>query len=994
MPGQDDGTVVLELRVHGVRGTPPSSMLGVDSDEVVQVAGDRLTGFHRIDEGDPPFRTLPPTMALEAYSWGALTSGVRGVLGWVTRVLWLALLPFALVNLAFWARTRAGQDSGQSRWGVRAVRVSGLVLTVIAVLTPSFIAIDLVAWQCFRANAVACPVLPDWMDVIAGFSAGPRIAVMSLVPLAVVLVLVALSLQSLARYEAAMDQQAPTTLDDAQREAPRSSILEHPLMWSGEMRTRRLQRLHVTAALATIVLFSGTHLLVRADLDRLWPTTIAAALLLVFAFARALVIDELDLEFRDRPHVVVFGREVASPVRPGALMRRVPLTAVAWTAALVLLAHLAVLWTIEVPVDVQDEAWFGSNLWFISLFVGLTLVHVVVFVGGRMAVGWTLAVLLGLVALVAAGAWVVLSEQWGTAGPWVVAGAALIAWVLLLVFHVVQARKPASLPLAWGGAGASVMLGAATMVALLYTSAVTVAAADQLNGDSQSVADLITVRNEKSPVSAQGEPELTLSGDVVLIGARIVRDGDSLRVTDGTIRTEALNRASEGMASYSMASTMVDRARLVLPADATTVQLVGSCFGNADNPDYPTNEACTGESPGFRTAGALAVPASGLQVVAADGRIELEVTDPPQTPLVVPQILVWTPLMQLLLIVIGALVVGLLVLRFRSTAAPQIRDFLDADGVAARDRGQVGSARVSAALAHRAERLLDAVGVVTTVLAVATLSLSSGGRAPWALFPELRPIATIALYTAVLACLVLMLAGAQVRRSATARRTAGIVWDVTTFWPRAGHPFAPPCYAERVVPEITERVEWALGDDPDRVVVLSGHSQGSLICVAVACRLTERERQLRLLTYGSQIRAIYGRVFPAAAGPDQLGYLPTTGVTGMSDAWPDVPGSGTAPIEDFGTSLRDRLDSPHHWINLFRRSDPLGYRVYSDQDGELDVVTPEVKPPWSGDPGSLVMTHGGYQHSPQYRGVISRWTHETLHVPPVGPVEADPLPPD
>src|SRR5690606_38094935 len=118
-----------------------------DPGDVVQVAGDRLTGFYRIAGGaDPPLRKLRRGMALEAYSWGELTSGVRGMWGWITRVLWLTLLPFALVNLAYWARTEVGENSGQARWGLRAVRVSGLVLTAIAVLTACFIAIDLVAW--------------------------------------------------------------------------------------------------------------------------------------------------------------------------------------------------------------------------------------------------------------------------------------------------------------------------------------------------------------------------------------------------------------------------------------------------------------------------------------------------------------------------------------------------------------------------------------------------------------------------------------------------------------------------------------------------------------------------------------------------------------------------------------------------------------------------------------------------------------------------------
>jgi hypothetical protein len=40
------------------------------------------------------------------------------------------------------------------------------------------------------------------------------------------------------------------------------------------------------------------------------------------------------------------------------------------------------------------------------------------------------------------------------------------------------------------------------------------------------------------------------------------------------------------------------------------------------------------------------------------------------------------------------------------------------------------------------------------------------------------------------------------------RRTVGILWDLGTFWPRATHPLAPPCYCERALPDLIDRMTW------------------------------------------------------------------------------------------------------------------------------------------------------------------------------------------
>ncbi|KPC86478.1 membrane protein, partial [Streptomyces sp. NRRL F-6602] len=84
--------------------------------------------------------------------------------------------------------------------------------------------------------------------------------------------------------------------------------------------------------------------------------------------------------------------------------------------------------------------------------------------------------------------------------------------------------------------------------------------------------------------------------------------------------------------------------------------------------------------------------------------------------------------------------------------------------------------------------------------------------------------------------------GRRAYRDPAARRTIGILWDVGTFWPRAAHPFAPPCYAERSVPDLTWRIASWTRETGGRVV-LSGHSQGSVLAAAAAWQLRPSARR-------------------------------------------------------------------------------------------------------------------------------------------------------
>jgi hypothetical protein len=144
------------------------------------------------------------------------------------------------------------------------------------------------------------------------------------------------------------------------------------------------------------------------------------------------------------------------------------------------------------------------------------------------------------------------------------------------------------------------------------------------------------------------------------------------------------------------------------------------------------------------------------------------------------------------------------------------------------------------------------------------------------------------------------------------RRVVGIVWDLGTFWPRGVHPLAPPCYAERAVPEFIARIDEL---ERDGRVVLSGHSQGSIIGTALVMQLTfGQSDRVALLTYGCPLRRLYSEFFPAYFGPGAL-----------KDAGGFLLGKNAGTYR-----TADRARWP--WRNLYRASDPIGGPVFVSFD--------------------------------------------------------------
>jgi hypothetical protein len=287
---------VIELRVHGVSGTPPEQMLA--DPWAVRVAGDDLAGFYRRGQAtSSPARA--GAVVPEAFSWGSLTSGASA------RALWLLLLPFMLANVAYWMRPhRTGQLDRLARWLLRLLSIS---LTATMVLAAAGVCVDLVGWQCTEPGQ-PCGADRSWLRwLTTGFWADPgrRLVVCALGPAMLILLLWYLGRRTWTSYESVS---APGPVD-----RPDIPIAD-PTFWYGRHLVRRLRGLHLAAAMIAL---AGTLVTPALRADRLsdqpllaavgWAL-VAALLALTLAVILVLgarrVVDRSALPRQDRLHVV------------------------------------------------------------------------------------------------------------------------------------------------------------------------------------------------------------------------------------------------------------------------------------------------------------------------------------------------------------------------------------------------------------------------------------------------------------------------------------------------------------------------------------------------------------------------------------------------------------------------------------------------------------------------------------------------------------------
>ena len=206
-------------------------------------------------------------------------------------------------------------------------------------------------------------------------------------------------------------------------------------------------------------------------------------------------------------------------------------------------------------------------------------------------------------------------------------------------------------------------------------------------------------------------------------------------------------------------------------------------------------------------------------------------------------------------------------------------------------------------------------GLLVAMLLVLAFVRAVPGEAAVPVVQRSRRWAALAL-----AAVLVMLLVAVRSLGSSSTRPLGLVWDLLCFLPRAVHPFAPPCYAERAVPELADRTRTLVR--AGRLVVLSAHSLGAVLAVAAFFRLDGEDRRgVRLLTYGAQLRPYFGRLFPDLFGPQVLGSQPCPGARlWTADPWADDR-QPAAPVPE-ATTLLGELGTG--WLSLWRRTDPLG----------------------------------------------------------------------
>lgn len=895
-------TNVLELRIHGIANAPPAHALLAHDEEIVQHDGDTQGSFWRIKPEDAGAATMTPggvsgdVLTTEAYSWGNQARSGGSALAVISRTLvhlgWLLVLPFGLCNLAYWARRDIkGEGETPQLWrsgqGAGLIRIFALLQTLFYTIGLLAVSVHMVALGCFPRHAAGAPVevcaaLPPFLDFLAGLTPAGRAALLAILPIAVILLLYAVSRRARSGFhpETSFDEDEPASPPADGRDAaepPHPALLGSIGFWRRPRTAEATERTHIAAVFAFIVMILATDVM----LDRSGVTLSAAWTRLpgvwsaapfaagMAAWSAGLVLLTVGL---------AWGGSLSGTRRDARVLR-----AVSFVAMLAAIVTYAVWLAWAVWIDRATDAATATIA--VGGLSGMTVMPTVVAALGALIAlaslswgyAWPIRTMAGVLIAATLG-FAVAAMLWGhDEGTQVLlsciaAGLVIAAVAISYLPLFTAAGRERARYAGWRGNGAAVCLLVAWFSSLVITSLLVLGAHAWLSAatpQTSTRAHLRTVATPVADVPALESPVFYSRFATMLVAILVVLI---------VVATVALLNGLRRFPAFSLPG-------LAFPSDPTGEQLARQ----VEQDHY----------------------LGGVQEVLVPGTYPESEHHP----------------------------------------TGRLRE--------------VANARRMSGLLHRGEPMLQLLAILTAasllVLGIPTLGTMLGRIPVW---EELSALSGWALGLLALAAV-----GWVVTNAVTsAERPLGLVWDIVCFFPRAGHPFTAPCYAERAVPELVKRTKQhiddtlAVGGDPS--VILSAHSMGGTIAVATIFRLgqldEERARnaalrgepepmryadRVALLTYGCQLRAYFSRFFPEVFGYRVLGTRGTRGPNLLTaDPWQrqvideaSAPRTGSGPETDPTTVvelLGGRLADDATWVaprwrNLWRRTDLLGFPVFA-----------------------------------------------------------------
>jgi hypothetical protein len=905
----DGGTT--EIRVHGVGGSSPQELL--EQTGVYQVSGDETAGLYRgtvdLERG---------TRTVEAYSWGGITARDRN------RAFWVLLLPFSMINLAGWMvePAESHRPSKATRYHELVVLLIGMVTTATFIMWIAFISMNVIAFQCGAIDPCASDrwYLSFLRNAFFANHPGRRVVLGMAAPLAVLALFVGLGRISRSRYDDYGAPAPPDASDDA-------AALELPSFWYTAHWQSQAARLHVAATLAVLggLLARATRLF-AATWHPSTPTTTARALFWVAVAITVLAMAVLasqairyDRLLGERSAVVGLGR----------ILMWAAMLVTAWAARL---AWDMQVWDAQLTIDDAGVSVPVTDLWGFGWAPVLLLSLSIALVGAFSVIQiwrWLdqstvhidqFLVMILLVALVF----------------WQSATAMLIVMIgglgLLMLLRLVRGiERPAA-----GFSGQHVVFATLAILLCLRLGTERVAMIEALAARRTAPTLLCSLILAALIISRPPRPSATVQVYVVAATATTLLIGvGASALTD---RWEWLE-LSAGLTFMMLSVMWLARFR---PAGEVRFRWNG---------------------PGTLALTALALVGGGF----AGTMIRLvDLLDADGTDYTLPAtgIYEWLVLGFAVLLLGGALGAAGWLGYVWFTDGPQARDR------AARRQLTDATART---VAYR-EVLAEAIRGIDVVMTVMSMTMLVGwialhyelSRAVGADFQEWIDVGTppdwgwivnAASWIAVGVSVGAFLSIRRGLRDPGFRTRIGILWDVASFWPRTFHPFAPPTYTARTVPELQERIAEIAGEPGGRTI-LSGHSQGAVVSFAAIASLSRSLREnVFLVTHGNPLARFYVNYFPQ--------YFPAELLVTVGRS---LRRSG---------SFRDGS-----WLNFHRATDPIG-----DPISRADLT--RVPEPPSPPPGVRDALCG-----PASGDVLGSLPDVRLDDPPAGPRDGGGPPPE